>query len=150
MSFRLVAAVAALAALSIAAVGAAGHQVKGPEMTVYKSATCGCCSKWIEHMKSAGFQVRAVDLEDLTEAKQAAGVPLKLQTCHTALVEGYAVEGHVPADLVKKLLAEKPKVAGIAVPGMPSGSPGMESADRDPYDVLLFDKAGTTTLYAKR
>jgi hypothetical protein len=102
-------------------------------------------------MKAAGFQVREVDMDDITEVKQASGVPIKLRTCHTALIDGYVVEGHVPADLVKKMLAEKPKVTGIAVPGMPQGSPGMEQGDaKDPYDVLLFDKAGNTTVFAKR
>jgi hypothetical protein len=120
-------------------------------MTVYKSPTCGCCNLWIDHMKAAGFQVRSVDMEDLTEVKQSSGVPMKLRTCHTAIIDGYVVEGHVPADLVKKMLAEKPKVTGIAVPGMPIGSPGMEQGDqKDPYEVLLFDKAGKTTVYAKR
>ncbi|HSR15779.1 MAG TPA: DUF411 domain-containing protein, partial [Gemmatimonadales bacterium] len=113
--------------------------------------TCGCCGKWIEHMQAAGFKVRTVDMDDITEVKQASGVPMKLRTCHTALVDGYVVEGHVPADLVRRMLAEKPKMAGIAVPGMPLGSPGMEQGDmKDPYEVLLFDKSGKTTVYAKR
>ena len=120
-------------------------------VTVYLTPYCGCCHSWIEHMQKAGFKVRAVDMEDLTEVKQASGVPMKLRTCHTAIVDGYVIEGHVPADLVKKLLAEKPKVTGLAVPGMPVGSPGMEQGDqKEPYDVLLFDKNGKTTVYAKR
>lgn len=120
-------------------------------VTVYKEPTCGCCGQWIEHMKAAGFEVRAVDMDDVTEVKQASGVPMKLRTCHTAIVDGYVVEGHVPADLVKKMLAEKPKMAGIAVPGMPVGSPGMEQGSmKEPYDVLLFDKSGKTSVYAKR
>jgi hypothetical protein len=141
----------------LAAAGAASatHTDRAPAqagvVTVYKTATCGCCTSWIEHMRKAGFKVREVDLDDLTETKQASGVPMRLRTCHTALVDGYVVEGHVPADLVKKLLAEKPKAAGLAVPGMPLGSPGMEQGDqKEPYDVLLFDKAGKTTVYAKR
>ena len=102
-------------------------------------------------MQKAGFKVREVDLDDLTEVKQASGVPMRFRTCHTALVDGYVVEGHVPADLVKKMLAEKPKAAGLAVPGMPIGSPGMEQGDqKEPYDVFLFDKTGKTTVYAKR
>ena len=91
-------------------------------VTVYKSPTCGCCTKWVDHMKKAGFEVRTVDLPDLTEVKQTSGVPLRLRTCHTALVGGYVVEGHVPPELVRKMLAEKPTAAGLAVPGMPIGS----------------------------
>jgi hypothetical protein len=126
-------------------------QDKSSELTVYKSPTCGCCGKWIEHMKAAGFQVKVVDLDDLTEIKQASGVPMKLRTCHTGVVGNYAIEGHVPADVVKKLLAEKPAAAGIAVPGMPIGSPGMEVGNqKDSYEVFLFDKTGKTTVFAKR
>ena len=126
-------------------------QDKSGELTVYKSPTCGCCGKWIDHMKAAGFQVKVVDLDDLTEIKQASGVPMKLRTCHTGVVGNYAIEGHVPADVVKKLLAEKPAAAGIAVPGMPIGSPGMEvGSQKDSYEVFLFDKTGKTTVFAKR
>lgn len=126
-------------------------QAKATEMTVYKSPTCGCCGKWIDHMKAAGFQVKVVDMDDLTEIKQASGVPMKLRTCHTAVVSGYAIEGHVPADVVKKLLAEKPAATGIAVPGMPIGSPGMEVGNqKDSYEVILFDKTGKTSVYAKK
>lgn len=122
-----------------------------PVMTVYKSPTCDCCGKWIEHMKAAGFQVRAVDMDDITEVKQASGVPVRLRTCHTALIGDYVVEGHVPADLVRRLLQERPAVAGIAVPGMPIGSPGMEVGNRkDPYEVLLFEKSGRTSVFARR
>lgn len=124
---------------------------QGPVMTVYKSPTCGCCAKWIDHVKAAGFQVRVQDMDDLTEIKQASGVPIRLRTCHTAVIGSYVIEGHVPVDLVKKMLAEKPKMTGIAVPGMPVGSPGMESgSEKAPYEVLLFDKTGKTTVYAKR
>jgi hypothetical protein len=101
-------------------------------------------------MKANGFEVRAVDLDDLTEVKQASGVPIPLRTCHTALVGDYVIEGHVPADLVKKMLAEKPNAAGLAVPGMPMGSPGMEGTPKQAYDVLLFQKNGKTTVFAKR
>lgn len=123
---------------------------QGPVVTVYKSPTCGCCSAWGDHMKAAGFQVREVNVDDLTETKQASGVPMRLRTCHTAVVGDYVIEGHVPADLVQKMLKEKPSVTGIAVPGMPMGSPGMEGDRKDPYDVLLFQKDGTTSVYAKR
>jgi hypothetical protein len=120
-------------------------------MTVYKTPTCGCCAKWVDHVKAAGFKVQVQDMDDLTEIKQASGVPIPVRTCHTAVVGNYVIEGHVPADLIKKVLSEKPKAAGIAVPGMPIGSPGMESGnEKAPYDVLLFDKTGKTTVYAKR
>ena len=154
MSLRITAILSAVTAVGIASAAVvdthAPDQAKGPVVTVYKSPTCGCCGKWVEHMKAAGFQVRTVDLDDLTEVKQTSGVPMKLRTCHTGLVEGYVIEGHVPADLVKRLLAEKPKMTGMAVPGMPMGSPGMDGPTKDGYEVLLFDKTGKTTVYAKR
>ncbi|MDH5315453.1 MAG: DUF411 domain-containing protein [Gemmatimonadota bacterium] len=155
MQFRLAAVLGGLAAIAAGAATLfaekAAPAAPAGVVTVYKSPTCGCCGEWIEHMKAAGFEVRAVDMDDITEVKQASGVPMKLRTCHTAIVDGYVVEGHVPADLVKKMLAEKPKVTGIAVPGMPVGSPGMEQGSmKEPYDVLLFEKSGKTSVYAKR
>ena len=144
--------IAGLTLLGMVVVSPPDHlPAQGPAMTVYKTPTCGCCAKWVDHMKAAGFKVQVQDMDDLTEIKQASGVPIPIRTCHTAVVSGYVVEGHVPADLVKKVLAEKPKVTGIAVPGMPIGSPGMESgSQKSPYDVVLFDKTGKTTVYAKR
>ncbi len=122
-----------------------------PVVTVFKSPTCGCCSKWIEHMKAQGFDVKSTDQMDVTPIKTQYGVPVDAQSCHTALVGGYVLEGHVPASAVKKLLAEKPKVVGLAVPGMPVGSPGMEvpSGQVEPYNVMAFDKAGKQTVYEK-
>lgn len=122
-----------------------------PQMTVYKSSTCGCCSKWVEHMQANGFDVKAIDVEDLDKVKKERGVPAAAQSCHTALVNGYVVEGHVPASAVKKMLAEKPAIVGIAVPGMPMGSPGMEvpSGQKDKFDVVSFDKAGKIAVYVK-
>ncbi|HET9514645.1 MAG TPA: DUF411 domain-containing protein [Gemmatimonadales bacterium] len=147
----IVVGVVALAVAGTALAGQRAAQAKGPEMTVYKSPTCGCCGKWIDHIKAAGFTVKVVDLDDLTEIKQASAVPMKLRTCHTALVDNYVIEGHVPADVVKKLLAEKPAAIGIAVPGMPIGSPGMEVGNqKDAYEVILFEKGGKTSVYAKR
>ena len=120
-------------------------------ITVYKSPSCGCCKNWVTHMQGAGFAVKVIDMDDLTIVKKNAGVPQKLQSCHTALVGAYVVEGHVPADLVKKMLAQKPQITGLAVPGMVTGSPGMEMGDsKDPYDVIAFDRAGKTTVFAKR
>ena len=124
----------------------------GPtRITVYKTPTCGCCAKWVDHMKAAGFAPTVHDLPELSAIKAKHGIPANLQSCHTALVDGYVVEGHIPADVVQKLLKERPKVAGIAVPGMPMGSPGMEQGDlKDPYDVLAFDLSGNTKVFAKR
>lgn len=123
-----------------------------PQMTVYKSPTCGCCSKWIEHMKANGFDVKAIDVDDVDKVKREHGVPASAASCHTGLVNGYVVEGHVPADAVQKMLKEKPAIAGIAVPGMPVGSPGMEvpSGQKDPYTIVSFDKSGKTAVYQKR
>lgn len=120
-------------------------------MTVYKSPSCGCCKSWVTHMQGAGFTVKVIDMDDLTAVKKNAGVPQKLQSCHTALVGAYVIEGHVPADLVKKMLNQKPQITGLAVPGMVTGSPGMEMGEsKDPYDVIAFDRTGKTSVFAKR
>jgi hypothetical protein len=120
-------------------------------MQVYKTPTCGCCGKWVEHVKQAGFAPEVHEMPDVTPVKTKAGLPRALQSCHTALVGGYVIEGHVPADVVQRLLKEQPKVAGIAVPGMPAGSPGMEMGDRkDPYEVLAYTTDGRTSVYATR
>ena len=116
---------------------------KPAEMTVYRSPTCGCCGKWLEHMKKHGFTVRDIKSNDMDRIKKDLGVPENLQSCHTAVVGGYAIEGHVPAADVHKLLQTKPKAAGLAVPAMPAGTPGMEmGGKKDPFAVLLFDKKG--------
>lgn len=108
-------------------------------MTVYKSETCGCCDDWIDHVRDAGIQVEAVDLIHLNSKKQELGMPPQLASCHTAVIDGYLIEGHVPAADIKRLLGERPKITGLAVPGMPHGSPGMETGRVDPYQVLSFD-----------
>jgi hypothetical protein len=151
MKIRWIAAPLALAA-AIVQVPVSRAQTGAPTMTVYKSPTCGCCSKWIEHMRSNGFEVKSTDVEDVTSIKTANGVPPEAGSCHTALVGGYVLEGHVPADSVKRLLREKPKVAGLAVPGMPVGSPGMEvpSGQVDRYNVVSFTKGGPTTVFDRR
>lgn len=141
-------------ALAAAAPLAAGVRLSAqakPQMTVYKSSTCGCCSKWVEHMQANGFDVKALDVEDVDKVKKERGVPVSAYSCHTGIVNGYAVEGHVPAAAVKKMLAEKPAILGIAVPGMPMGSPGMEvpSGQKDKFDVVAFDKAGKITIFVK-
>lgn len=122
----------------------------GPTIKVYKDANCGCCKAWVEHLEQNGFKVEPMDMPDLSAVKQKYGVKPELEACHTGVVNGYAVEGHVPADLILKMLKDKPAIAGIAVPGMPSGSPGMEGGAKEKYDVLTFDRAGRTTVYATR
>jgi hypothetical protein len=123
-----------------------------PEVIVYKSPTCGCCAEWVVHLRRHGFQVKTEDLTDLQPIKTRHGVPSALQSCHTALVGGYVVEGHVPAELVDRLLRERPRAVGIAVPGMPVGSPGMEVPGRpaDRYQVVTFDRSGQTGVFATR
>ena len=113
-----------------------------PEVHVYKSPTCGCCVKWIDHLRSNGFSVRATDVPDVTPIKLENGVAPELSACHTAFVGGYVVEGHVPAADVRRLLDERPDVAGLAVPGMPIGSPGMEGPNPEAYEVLSFGSQG--------
>jgi hypothetical protein len=131
--------------------GAQPAKVTGIPMKVFKSPTCGCCQHWVEHVKAAGFSPTVQDLASLDATKTDAGVPPVLRSCHTALVGGYVIEGHVPADVIHRLLREKPKVAGIAVPGMPIGSPGMEQGDRkDPYEIVSFTRDGQTAVYDKR
>lgn len=117
---------------------------------VYKDANCGCCKEWVKHLEQNGFTVETMDMPDLSAVKTKYGVKSELQACHTAVIGDYVVEGHVPADLIVKMLDEKPAIAGLAVPGMPAGSPGMEGATKEKYDVLTFDRAGRTTVYAQR
>jgi hypothetical protein len=120
-------------------------------VTVYKSASCGCCANWVEHMRAAGFQIASHDVDDIAVVKRKYSVPADLESCHTAVVGGYVLEGHVPADVVKRLLAERPKVVGVAVPGMPMGSPGMEVPGRkDSYNIISFDQAGQHKVYDRR
>lgn len=127
---------------------------KGPpvRMVVYKTPTCGCCKNWVEHVQAAGFQVEVQDMPDVTPVKNEHGLPQHLASCHTAIVDGYVVEGHVPADVIRRLLSERPQVAGIAVPGMPMGSPGMEvpGGRKDPYDIIAFARNGTVSVYETR
>ena len=121
-----------------------------PAVTVYKDANCGCCSLWVAHMEKAGFAVTAIDAPDMPAQRARLGVPPHVQSCHTAVVDGFIVEGHVPADDVKQLLATRPAVKGIAAPGMPVGSPGMEQGSvRHAYSVVTFDERGRTTVFAQ-
>ena len=148
------AAGAAVLAGGGAAFASALHAAAKPvTLTVYKSPTCGCCVKWVDHLRTQPtLRVVGKDVEDIDAVKAQLGVPASLGSCHTAVGAGYVFEGHVPGDLVARVLRERPKgVAGLAVPGMPVGSPGMEAGKRkDPYDVIAFMKDGTTRVYAKR
>jgi hypothetical protein len=119
-------------------------------MVVYKTPTCGCCSDWVDHVRDAGFTVVTHDLNDLAPIKQQLGVPAGRISCHTATIRGYTIEGHVPADLIMRMLAESPRFKGLAVPGMPMGSPGMEGPFKQAYQVLSFDERGNTEVYAER
>ena len=131
--------------------GCTQSEAAPPEVMVYKSPTCGCCDKWVTHLEENGFAVATEDVQNVMPIKQRYGLPSGLGSCHTAIVDGYVVEGHVPADVVKRMLRERPEIAGIAVPGMPIGSPGMEQGDRvDSYDIVTFDKQGNTTVYESR
>jgi len=122
----------------------AGAHADDLEMTVFKDPNCGCCALWVDHMRANGFQVVVRNLEGLDRVKQMAGVPGPLQSCHTAVVDGYVIEGHVPAGSVHRLLADRPKVRGLAVPGMPVGSPGMPGEPLETYEVITFGGAGQT------
>ena len=115
---------------------------------VYKSATCRCCSKWIDHLRAAGFLVKATDMTDMKAVKAQQGVPPALASCHTAVVDGYVVEGHVPADVIHRLLRERPPIKGLAVPGMSIGSPGLEGPNPEAYSVVSFDDQNHTQLYS--
>ncbi len=116
-------------------------------ITVYKSPTCGCCTKWVNHLEENGFTVEAIDRDDMESVKSEAGIPHQLGSCHTAFIDGYVIEGHVPAGDIKRLLKEKPDVAGLTVPGMPMGSPGMEGPRQDSYNVLTFSESGETDVF---
>lgn len=119
-----------------------------PEVVMHKDPNCGCCGQWAEHLQANGFRVKTVKERDMDSVKRRFAVPQRLTSCHTAKVGGYVIEGHVPASAIKRLLREKPAVAGLAVPGMPLGSPGMEvPGKKDPYDVVAFDKAGKAAVY---
>jgi hypothetical protein len=121
-----------------------------PEVSVFKTRTCGCCSKWVDHMKENGFNVKVTDVPSTTEYRQKYGVPERLLSCHTAVVNGYAIEGHVPAADVQRLLQTRAKGKGLAVPGMPIGSPGMEQGPRRAaYSVLLFQADGSASEFQK-
>ncbi len=141
------------AAAAFAASHASGVRADVPRLHVAKTATCGCCAAWVEHMEKAGFAVETEDLDhgSLISLKKRLGVTAEHASCHTARIDGYVIEGHVPADDVKRLLAERPEGLGLSVPGMPMGSPGMDFGDdKEPYDVLLIDAQGGARTFSSR
>ena len=119
------------------------------EILVYKSPTCGCCKKWVKHLRKEGFNVKTKDYRDMKPIKKRFGVQPKFQSCHTAKVGGYFIEGHVSASDIKKLLKEKPDIKGLSAPGMPMGSPGMEGHRKDKYNVIAIDNNNNLTIYSK-
>jgi hypothetical protein len=137
-----------LFAFSAAVVSSRLHAAVRPTVVVFKDPTCGCCANWVQHLRRNGFAVRATDVPDMESVKNAHNVPSALRSCHTGTVGGFVIEGHVPAADIKRLLAERPKIAGLAVPGMPVGSPGMEGPNGKPYDVVTFDAAGRSRVFS--
>lgn len=126
------------------------HLIAGaatPVIEVYKSATCGCCEGWVKHLQDSGFTVKTHDVANPSDYREKFGMPQALASCHTATVQGYVIEGHVPASDIKQLLAQRPKAKGLAVPSMPLGSPGMDGPRSDPYDVLLVQADGRYSSY---
>jgi len=121
----------------------------GAAMLGTKSPSCGCCGKWVSHLKENGFEVQTVDIDDLRMVKSMSGIKPEQASCHTARVGDYVIEGHVPADDIKRLLAEHPDARGLTVPGMPMGSPGMDAPQPQHYQVLLLEKDGTTEVFAE-
>ncbi len=147
---RIAAGVLALAGAAVVlALRSGGGAGEGVELHVYKTASCGCCAKWVDHMEAAGFSVTVEDVVDMREVKRRARVPLDLASCHTALVDGVVIEGHVPARVARAFLEERSDLAGIAVPGMPIGSPGMEGPNPQAYDVIAFDRAGNRGVFER-
>lgn len=121
-----------------------------PEVVMHKDPNCGCCAKWARHLEANGFRVRSVDEIDMEAVKRRFAVPPRLTSCHTARVGGYVIEGHVPASAIRRLLREKPALAGLSAPGMPAGSPGMEvPGEREAYDVVSFDAAGRSRVFER-
>lgn len=138
-------------AAALVARRAVSAAVAPPVITVYKDAGCECCGRWVKHLSSNGFVVTTRDVLNVDEIKRTMMVPKDLVSCHTAVVDRYVVEGHVPADLIKKMLAQKPAIQGLSAPGMPSGSPGMEVGGKpDKYDIIAFTRDGKKSVYASR
>lgn len=152
---RITLGVAAVAVIGLGLVVGAQQKAVAPtlpKVTVYKTSSCGCCRLWVDHMKQNGFDVQAMDVSsaDVRKVSKVAGLKDEDSSCHTAKIGDYIVEGHVPAADIKRLLKEKPAIAGLSAPGMPMGSPGMEQGNtKEPYDVIAFKKDGTSTVFAK-
>lgn len=138
---RIVAAAAFVGTLAVS------HAALAASMDVFKTPWCGCCQAWADAFKAAGFDVAITDMEDLSQVREQAGVPAALEGCHSAMIEGYFLEGHVPMEAVEKLLDERPEIAGLAVPGMPSGSLGMGDDPEARYDVLSVTADGATEVF---
>ena len=147
--FSFLTAAAAFGAVVVIQPGFA--QQKAPTVMVFKTASCGCCSKWVDHMKAAGFQLKVQDVEDIAAVKSRLGVAADISSCHTSQVDGYVIEGHVPAADIKKFILKKSSALGLAVPGMPTNSPGMEAPHlaNEPYTVWEFFKDGKRKAFAK-
>ncbi len=147
--------ISTLAATIVGAAGAVAffgirQTARAEEIVIYKDPSCGCCTAWVEHLRASGFTASVRERVDLRRTKAELGVPEHLQSCHTATIEDYVIEGHVPAADIRRLLAERPKARGVAVPGMPVGSPGMEQgAEREPYNVILFQGDGADTIFVR-
>ncbi len=138
------------AAAAAPSAASAASAASATTITVFKDPNCGCCKEWVTHLRKHAFTVVAKDTSDVASIKATARVPRQLNSCHTAFVNGYVVEGHVPAADIQRMLTEKPKIAGIAVPGMPAGSPGMEVPGRaDRYEVIAFGRDGSTSVFAR-
>jgi hypothetical protein len=151
MNRNILAAAAFVLAIVLSGCSQSTAETALPSVTVHKSSTCGCCKIWVERLRAAGFEVQTHDVDNLNSVKQRVGIPYGMGSCHTAEVDGYFVEGHVPVEDIKRLLRERPKAKGITVPGMPAGSPGMElpSGKTEKYDVLLVAPDGSTSVYAQ-
>lgn len=155
-SILLIAAPASLSACTEENAGAQEAQATSEAIsdlqliTVHKTPTCGCCNAWIDHLRANGFEVEAVDVQSTTPVASRLGVPDNMRSCHTGEIAGYAIEGHIPAQDIKRLLEERPDIVGLAVPGMPIGSPGMEMGDRkDSYEVHAIQRDGSTSVFAR-
>lgn len=148
---RWLAAILALGVITplVATLLMPGRETGATEVTMYMSPYCGCCGRWAAHLEQSGFQVERRPVEDVAPIRSRCGVPDRLASCHTALVDGYVLEGHVPASDIRRLLEQRPHARGLAAPGMPAGAPGMEGAGREPYEVLLFGRNGRTQVFAR-